>query len=317
MDSTDSALGIERFFRAGLKLQHLRILVRLSQLGQVRKVAEAFHVTQPAISKQIAEMESALQLALVQRVGRRLEFTAAGETLVSHGREVLHQLEQARVALDALACGLAGKITIGAVATVTPVLIPSAIARFRRQAPNASVTLLENTTDRLFPMLLDGEVDLVVSRTPPPAHMSVQEAVVGKDPIVVVCGAQHPLAFRRAMKWADLRGVPWILPPERSAMFQALRDVLERRRLALPAGCVESNSLQASPILLEAGTLVGLLPLSAAQKHVDNGSLCVLPLGLSNVPATIRAVWRGGSVTPIARLMHRCLEAAGQDAAGA
>lgn len=311
MSDSKQPAAIERFFRAGLKLQQLRILVRLSQLGQVRKVAEAFHVTQPAISKQIAEMEDALQMPLVQRVGRQLRFTAVGETLVTHAREILHHLEQARIEIDSMASGLAGKVTVGAVGTSTPVLVPTAIAAFQRHAPNATVSLLESTTDRMFPMLLEGDLDLVVSRTPPPNQREYQQTAVCRDPIVVVTGKQHPLAHRRNLSWKDLTGVPWILPPTGSAMAQALEQVLNRYRLVLSTGCVESTSLLVYPILLEAGHLVGLLPQSFAQRSVDVGNAVVLPLPVSNVSSLILVTWRRSHLSPVVRLMHRCLEEAG------
>lgn len=311
MNDSKQLDAIERFFRAGLKLQQLRILVRLSQLGQVKKVAEAFHVTQPAISKQIAEMEHALQMPLVQRVGRQLKFTAPGDTLVAHGREILHHLEQARMELDSMASGLAGKVTVGAVGTATPVLVPTAIASFQRLAPNAAVSLLESTTNRMFPMLLEGDIDLVVSRTPPPNQREYQQAAICRDPIVVVAGVQHPLAHRRKLDWRELAGIPWILPPAGSAMAQALDRVLGRHRLVLPNGCVESTSLLAYPILLEAGRLIGLLPQSFAQRTVDAGNAVVLPLPVSHVSPQILVTWSRNHLSPIVQLMHRCLEEAG------
>jgi DNA-binding transcriptional LysR family regulator len=303
--------AIERFFRAGLKLQQLRILVRLSQVGQVRKVAEAFHVTQPAISKQIAEMEAALQMPLVQRAGRRLRFTAAGEALLIHGREILHHLEQARIELDSLASGVAGRVTIGAVGTTTPVLAPTAIATFQRHAPNASVSLLESTTDRMFPMLLEGELDLVISRTPPPDQREFDQMPVCRDPIVVVVGNEHPLAYRRTITWKDVHDMPWILPPSDSALGKALAQTLSRQKLQLPQGCVQSASLLAYSVLLERGSLIALLPRSYAQRSVDAGDLAVLPLSLSRLPSQVLLTRRRNHASPVVGLMQRCIEEAG------
>lgn len=303
--------AIDRFFRAGLKLQQLRILVRLSQVGQVRKVAEAFHVTQPAISKQIAEMEAALEMPLVQRVGRRLRFTAAGESLVTHGREILHHLEQARTELDALASGVAGRVMVGAVGTTTAVLAPAAISSFQRHAPNAEVALIESTTDRMFPMLLDGELDLVVSRTPPPDQQEFEQVRICKDPIVVVVSREHPLAFRRSLDWKDLSDMPWILAPAGSALDKGLAQTLTRHKLSLPQGCVRSTSLLAYTSLLEGGALLGLLPESHARRSVEAGSLAVLPLLMSNLPSQVLLTRRRNRLSPVIELMQRCFEEAG------
>ena len=83
---------IERFFQAGLKLNHLRLLTLFDSLGQIRLVAEKLNVTQPAISKQLAELEAGLGVSVMTRVGNRLQLTAVGETLTKRAREVFHQL---------------------------------------------------------------------------------------------------------------------------------------------------------------------------------------------------------------------------------
>src|SRR6185437_3010689 len=94
--SSPSMDPIERFFQAGLKLSHLRLLTMFDSLGQIRLVAEKLNVTQPAVSKQLAELEAGLGVPVLTRVGNRLFFTPVGETLMKRGREVFHQLEQAR-----------------------------------------------------------------------------------------------------------------------------------------------------------------------------------------------------------------------------
>ncbi|WP_020065716.1 LysR family transcriptional regulator [Paraburkholderia caledonica] len=216
---------IERFFQAGLKLSHLRLLTMFDSLGQIRLVAEKLNVTQPAISKQLAELEAGLGGPVLTRVGNRLFFTPVGEALMKRAREVFHQLEQARFEVDALTSGISGKISVGAVATVMPVFAPELVAELKKHAPHVNVSFYEATSDRLFPMLAAGALDFVLSRTGPPRADTAAFAshAVLNDPIVVVCGREHPLAGRRTIGASDLAGLPWILPPREAPTFLSLQ----------------------------------------------------------------------------------------------
>src|SRR5690606_41290632 len=117
MQRTDT---IERFFDSGLKLQHLRILVTLADLKQIKAVAQAFNVSQPAISKRIAELEAALGIELITRAGQGVDFTPCGNLILDRGREILHQLDHARKGSDTLPAGDATSRPLRVAPTVTP-----------------------------------------------------------------------------------------------------------------------------------------------------------------------------------------------------
>jgi len=270
---------IERFFERGLKLSHLRLIALFASLGQIRLVADRLHVTQPAISKQLAELEEGLGAPVLTRVGNRLQFTALGEALLKRAREVLLQLEQARHEVDALSTGISGAISIGAVATVLPVIAPELTLQLKKRAPNVTVTFLEDTSDKLFPKLASAELDLVFSRSEAPA---LNGDVVGErileDPIVVVCGREHPLASRRPLFPGDLQGIPWILPPRDAPISVALRKWMGDHGLTLPAGCVQSIYLVVNEMLLKSYPFLGMMPLSVARGEPNREEIRVLNL---------------------------------------
>lgn len=255
---------IDAFFQRKLKLSHLRLLVMFASLGQVRLVAERLNVTQPAISRQLAELENGLGAPVLKRAGNRLVFTPLGETLLKRAREVLFQLEHARRETDALSSGLSGTLSIGAVNTVLPALAPELTLAIRRRAPNVAVSFQEATGDRLFPLLAERSLDLLFSRTVPPqtARGQLTGTPVLRDPVLVVCGRQHPAATRRPLSPADLEGMPWILPPEGSPTFEALNRWMHENRLSFPPGCVHSTSLTVNETLMRRHPFLGLMPRS-------------------------------------------------------
>ena len=125
---------LERFFTSTLRMNHLRTLAALVQFGQVRRVAEAFHVTQSAISKQIAEIEDGLGEPVVRREGNAIVLTAIGQRLASRATDVLQQLDKTRHEIEALRSGMSGRVVLGAVSTVNVGLVPRAIRLVRQRA---------------------------------------------------------------------------------------------------------------------------------------------------------------------------------------
>lgn len=303
--------ALERAFRSGLKLGHLRILVCLARVGRVSRVAELFNVTQPAISKQLGELEMLLGTPVVARSGRRVVLTPTGEILVKYGRQVFYNLESARREIEDLQEGLAGTLRVGAVATAMPTLVAAGIARLRQRAPAITITLMEATTDTLFPLVREGGLDLVVSRTRIDRAAGrpdvLEERLIGNDPLVIACAGQNPLASRKSLRWADLADCSWILPPEGSAVHDGLMRLFERHALQAGAGAITANSITVLPRLLAEGQLIGLMPRAYAQEYANQGLLAILPLAFSRTAQEVRAVWRQGHETPALRLLLQSL----------
>jgi DNA-binding transcriptional LysR family regulator len=299
---------LERAFRSGLRLSHLRILTTFARVGRVNRVAELFNVTQPAISKQLAELEILLGMPVVVRTGRRVELTPAGEVLVKHGRQILHSLEAARRELEDLDSGLAGTLKVGAVTTVMPTLIAAGVIHLQRRTSAATLTLMEATSDTLFPLLREGELDVVVSRTRIARPLEgFEEQLLGIDPIVVACASQHPLARRKSLRWGDLTDYPWVLPPKGSAIHDGLMRVLDKHGLQVQEGGITATSITLLPRLLADGGLIGLMPRAYAREYVDQNLLTILPLSFSNPAHEVRAVWRQDHATPLLRVFLKSL----------
>lgn len=313
---------IERFFRGGLKLAQLRVLVALADLGQVTRVAAAFHVTQPAISKQLAEIESALGVAVAHRVGNRLELSSVGQVIVDCGREVLRRLELAQRDVSALAAGLGGRVSVGAVVTVPQAMLADAVRLFNRRAPAAALCFAEATLDRLLRMLEDGDLDVAVGRNrvagayAQGAHLVQQ--VLGREAFVFVVGSGHPLAAPgHATTWRDLAGFRWITPLHGSPAYATLSQAWEEHGLVPPPGNVESSSLAFNLSLLQGGDFVSILPDSLARRHALRGHMRVLPLPPLEPLGEIVACWRSDAAAPATGLFVGCLEEAASALLGA
>ncbi|WP_207003728.1 LysR family transcriptional regulator [Trinickia mobilis] len=310
--SAPSSGAIERFFRSGLKLPHLRILVSLAELGQVTRVAAAFHVTQPAISKQIAEIEESLGVQIVQRIGNAVELTGIGRVIVDHGRAVLRQLELARRDVSALAAGTGGHVRVGAVVTIPEPIIANAVRLFMRRAPAASFSFIEATLDRLIRQLDDGELDIALGRNHlPGVQMRLRQETLHREPFVFVVGAGHPLANpERVVCWEDLRQCRWIVPLRGAPAFATLAETLSAHDIVLAGADVESSSLALNIALIKTGDFVSILPLSVARSHMVRGTMRVLPLPPLEPLGEVVVYWRTDSTAPATSLFNECLREA-------
>lgn len=307
----------EAAFTAALSLRRLRMLALLAELGSVSDVARAMHVSQPAVSKQIAQIESALGADIVQRRGNQLAFTSLGRRLVDHAREITRQVERARFDVDALRQGLGGRITVGVVSSLAPSLLPEALRLFSGNAPDAEVSLVEGHLAQMLPMLERGALDMVVSRVwQPVAAAGIEQVALMREPLLLVCGPSHPLAGRDAVDWPELTEWPWICPLPGSHARSALEAFLAARGLRLPAGKVESTSTALSLSLVAVSPHIAMMPASLARPHAMRGDISILPIQVDDLLSEARCFWR--SEDPTLGLFRACLQrSAGQPRFGA
>ncbi|WP_207382757.1 LysR family transcriptional regulator, partial [Bordetella holmesii] len=264
MPAPDASL--ERFFRSGLKLGHLRMLVSLAELHQVTRVAAAFHVTQPAISKQIAEIEEALGAAVTRRAGNAVELTSIGQVLVERGREILRQLELAQRDVSALSAGTAGHVRLGAVVTIPQPVIEHAVELFTRRAPTATLSFVESTLDRLLKMMDEGNLDLALGRNRVAGTIpEMRQESLHHEPFVFVVGSHHPLGGSdTVVRTQDLQDARWITPMRASPAYATMMQALAEHGVTLGQPAIESSSLALNLSLLRRGGYISLLPLSFA-----------------------------------------------------
>ncbi|MGJ8547713.1 MAG: LysR family transcriptional regulator, partial [Sulfitobacter sp.] len=159
-------------FQKAITLRHLRVIAALADLKLVARVSEELNVTQPAVSKQIAELEKIVGVPIVTRDRNRLFLTAVGLRLVDHAKQALNQLDRAAFDIEAMASGISGAVTVGVVSSVAPTLLPGAIALFKSSTPQASISVREGHFVELLPELQGGALDLLIARIWQPRELS-------------------------------------------------------------------------------------------------------------------------------------------------
>jgi len=303
-------------FSNAITMRHLRIIAALADLKLVARVSETLNVTQPAISKQITDLERIVGVPVVTRSKNRLYLTAAGTRLAEHAKQMLNQLDRAAFDIEAMASGVSGTVSIGAVSSVAPILLPGAIALFKNSAPTASVTVAEGHFVGLFPELESGALDLLIARIWQPQELpSISQTTLYSEPIVVVTGRNTPLVRKHDLTWQDAAASPWILPQANSVARRAVDALFAEHGLTPPANTIASLSLTLNLGILQQMPALGFLPQSLAQTYAARGDVVTLPLDTRGFLSETRCFWRTDQIAKngTLSLFLKCLQQATEE----
>lgn len=264
---------IDRVLRSNLKLRHLQLLVALDQFRHLGRAAEFLALTQPAVSKSLAEIERLFELDLFVRSTRGTEPTAYGATVVRFARSVLADFARTRDEIAAVASGAAGRVSVGAMVVATPGLLSRAVALLKKQSALTTVLVEEGDLTRLLPRLRLGELDLFVGRLEPGyAAPDLETEPLYEEPMAIVAHPQHPLARSRKPAWDALAGEPWVMPPPWASSRVKLNQQFYKHGLVPPVNIVESSSFLVMLAFVRDHGALGFVAQSVA-RHLEREGL--------------------------------------------
>jgi LysR family transcriptional regulator, hydrogen peroxide-inducible genes activator len=275
-------------------VRHLRHLTALYDCGHFGRAAEACHVTQSTLSASIKELESVLQVALVDHSKRGVVLTPVGVETVERARKIVKDIEDLVNFTTASREPLSGTLRMGTIPTIGPFLLPRVLPRLRETYRHLKLYLVEDLTERLIASLHRGELDVVLLALPHECG-AVETVVLFKDPFVVGLPRGHPLARENGIKPENLLGEDLLLLKDghclRDHALAALRRLANRRIAEF-----EATSLTTLVQMVDNGLGTTLLPTLAVDAGLLLGtSLITLPL-LTDEPARkIGLVWRRGT----------------------
>jgi DNA-binding transcriptional LysR family regulator len=179
-----------------MNLEQLRSFASVTELGSFSAAAERAGLTQPAISLQIRQLERHLGVRLVERVGRRVKPTLAGEELLVHAGLIEKQVSEAMEAMAPHRSGLAGRIRIGSGATACIYILPGVITRLKERMPGLEVTVRTGNTPEILRDLEDNRLDLAIVTLPAPGRAFEVEKIA-EDELVAVASVREASAPQR------------------------------------------------------------------------------------------------------------------------
>ena len=239
-----------------ITFRQLRVFTEVARQGSVQRAAEALHLSAPAVSMQIREIESQVGLMLFDRPGRRLELSGAGEYFLVYARRLLATLKEAEDAMARLTRVESGVLTLGMVSSAK-YFLPGFLARFHAEHPSIEVRLKLGNREQLVALMQSGEVDLAVMGRPPRDWPNRAEPFA-LHPHVLVTAPDHAFARADNVPAQALAREPFIVREPGSGTRTALEAYLAQHHLQ-PTFLMEMDSTEAIKQAVMAGLGVSLV----------------------------------------------------------
>jgi DNA-binding transcriptional LysR family regulator len=262
-----------------MDLHQIEIFCALIRLRSFSKTAEELYLTQPTVSGHIKNLETELGVKLVDRLGKRVVPTEAGEVLYRHGLKLLEQRDIAKQELERLSGRVSGELKIGGSTIPGAYILPALIGKFRKKHPSVSVQLVIEDTARITEAVQNGELCLGVvgAKVSDPR---IETHTYLKDELAVAVPAGHPWSQKRAVPPSALKGEPFILREQGSGTRRIMEERLEKAGFFLADLNVVAvvGSSDAVRQAVKAGLGISILSIRALRDDIEARRLVAVPI---------------------------------------
>ena len=256
-----------------LTLRQLKVFESVARHLNYTRAAEELHLTQPAVSMQVKQLEQQLGVALFEQLGKRIHLTEAGREVHTYTRAITQQLDELETVLNRIKGLSGGRLRIS-VATTANYFIPTLLGTFSRRYPDVTVSLDVTNRETLLRQLSENTVDLVIMGQPP-AELDVEAQVFMENPLVVVAPPDHPLARQKKISLARLQDETFLVRESGSGTRIAMERFFAERGMRLKTG-MEVGSNEAIKQSVQAGLGLGLLSHATLEQELKLKRLVVL-----------------------------------------
>jgi DNA-binding transcriptional LysR family regulator len=268
-----------------IKLQDLNVFMRVVEAGAMSKAARNLNITQPAVSRAIAELEHVLGVRLLDRHREGVVPTDYGRALTNCGAVVFDGLRQGAREIEFLSDPTAGELRIGSIVPLAAGFVSAVVDRVTQRFPRMTFDMITGSTAELQEELRGRNVDLLVLRRfGPMQDEHLEFEFLFDDTFIVAASMSHRLARRRQLTLAELMDEPWILLPEDTVAGAVASEAFRASGLRRPKATVVTVSPEVRFSLLATGRFVTILSTSALRFPSRRRELKILPVQLP-VPA--------------------------------
>ncbi|MGB8286869.1 LysR family transcriptional regulator [Rhizobium ruizarguesonis] len=310
VDIHSDNFGDDGLLRAGLKLNHLRMIVAIEDSGQISAAAEVLNISQPAASRMLSEMESITKTSLYERVARGVVLTTFGAALARRARKILLELREASREIGELKSGKGGSVFIGAVTAPAMSLVVPAINKVRKAYPGIEINIQVETSNVLARELLAARHDFIIGRIPDDLNPRLFEVTeIGIERACLIVRSRHPLMKQKSSSLSDVRDYDWVFQPPGTLLRRTIEDVFLSRGVALPENIVNTSSLLLTCAIICETDAIAPVAVDVAQFLASQGSnasdVRMLPIDFDiNVKPYSMITARERALPPSARLLY-------------
>jgi LysR family pca operon transcriptional activator len=282
-----------------MKFRHLQTFVEVARQKSVMKAAELLHVSQPAVTKTIRELEEVLGVDVFERDGRGIKITRYGEVFLRHAGTALTALRQGLDSVTQERFGDAPPIRIGALPTVSTRIMPRAMALFLKEDTGSRIKIVTGENAVLLEQLRTGDLDLVVGRLAAPEKMTgFTFEHLYSEPVLFVVRAGHPLLTARGSIFAMLGSYPVLMPTRESIIRPSVEQLLIANGVARLPNQIETVSDAFGRAFVPASDAIWIISAGVVARDIADGVLSSLPIDTSETKGPVGLTMRGDAVAP-------------------
>ncbi len=296
-----------RYLDQRLRLSLLRVVDAVETQGSLLKASAALGISQPALTKNLQELEDILRLRLFDRHSRGVVPTAAGRVFIQAARRILAHMHRLEEDLDQLDNPEGGTVALGALPVTASGVLPGVLARLKTTHPDISIRLQQGRSSDLFPQLASGELDLIVGRLYEPAVPDgFKREPLWSEPISILARSGHPI-FSETVSVDSLRRYDLILPTMSQRIGQEIAHLLAMLGVE-PTAPLRSSAYGFIREMLYDTDAIAIAPRLMMLGDLLRGTLRIAPLP---VPAPDRPagliIPRDRTLPPAAGVFVECL----------
>lgn len=298
-----------------IKFRHLQTFVEVARQKSVMKAAELLHVSQPAVTKTIREMEEVLGVAVFERDGRGIRITRYGDVFLKHAGAALTALRQGFDSVSQERHGDGLPIRIGALPTVSTRIMPHAMSLFLKEDTGARIKIVTGENAVLLEQLRVGDLDLVVGRLAAPEKMTgFSFEHLYSEQVVFCVRAGHPLLAGKAADFSNLGAYPVLMPTRASIIRPFVESFLIANGIARLPIQIETVSDAFGRAFVRASDAIWIISAGVVASDIADGVLVTLPIDTSGTSGPVGLTMRTDAVPsmPLSILMQTIREAAGK-----
>jgi DNA-binding transcriptional LysR family regulator len=245
----------------------LQAFVEVAAHASFSEAAESLYLTQPAVSKRVAQLEAELGTRLFDRIGRRVSLTAAGSALLPQAKRLLNDARELRRMAGDLSGEVGGRLLMGTSHHIGLHRLPAPLKRFTTDYPEVELDIRFMDSEAACRAVETGDLELAIVTLPPDSTPNLSLEVIWDDPLAFMVGLEHPLADRERVALEDLLAYPAVLPGNTTYTRGILERAVRMRGLPLNVA-MATNYLETLHMLVATGLGWSLLPATLLDRQV-------------------------------------------------
>lgn len=244
-----------------IDIDGIKAFVTVADARSFSIAANRLHLTQPAVSKRIALLESQMSVRLFDRIGRTVNLTEAGRALEPRARDILMNIEDTQREISNLAGNIGGQLSLATSHHIGLWRLPEVLRTFSQRYPDVSLDLHFMDSEVAHDQIVQGNLELGIITLAPKSHERLNAIPVWRDQLVFMCAADHPLADQDKVYIEQLPDYPAILPDMSTFTGRIVKSLFEERGLGLDVS-MSTNYLETIKMLISVGLGWSVLPIS-------------------------------------------------------